>query len=183
MIFNLTRAPWYEAEATPETEMARELVDGTWHDACDRFATISEIRKKSGRPEPKGIQAFLNEVLTERFEAAGWDASDSRFRLGNTWVRITFRHQMSLGSDLLDAIRLSALDGVEQCILLAADNEFLRVISPRDASVLCSYGKILPQVVRLAGAVTTPIMVGELIPQSPVSASSTKIVFGERLRS
>jgi hypothetical protein len=177
----IVNAPWYSQGLTKEAESALELLDGTWSEACNKFAVAVQTRSSSHRGEPKGIQSFLNEVLTDRFLDAGWDCSDSRFRLNSTWVRVTFRHQMSLGSDFLDAIRLTALDDVEQCLLLAAGLDFLKIISPRDATVLCSFEKIAAQLSRLNGAISTPILIGELTPKSSLGKEVSKLVYGQRL--
>ncbi len=178
----ITRAPWVEDELTVESMAALELLNGSWKEACARFVTMSQIKVMAGRNAPKGIQLYLNEVLTERFVEAGWDADDSRFRLNSTWVRVTFRHQMSLGSDLLDAVRLSATGGVTQCLILAASPEFLRVITPSDAMVICSSEKFVSQVARMNGAINSPIFIGELTPSSKLDPSVSEVVMGSRLR-
>ena len=178
----VTKAPWVNDDLTPESLAALELIDGSWREACSRFVTMSQIKVSAGKSAPKGIQFFLNEVLTERFVEAGWDADDSRFRLNSTWVRVTFRHQMSLGSDLLDAVRLSSMGGVTQCLILAAGNEFLRIITPSDAMAICSAEKFVSQVARLNGAISAPIFIGELAPSSKLSTPVSDFVFGTRLR-
>lgn len=179
---NLQRAPWYEGEPTVETIAALELLSGTWREAAMRFTSIREIRMAARRPEPMGIQTFLNQVLDEKFKEAGWDGSESRYRLRDTWFRVTFRHQMGLGSDLLDATRLSALEGVKQCVILGAPLNFLKVISPKDAGSLSSFEKIAFQVARLDGAVAPPLLVGSLIPESKIPANVYDQVFGKRLK-
>jgi hypothetical protein len=67
---------------------------------------------------------------------------------------------MGLGSDLLDAVRLSSLEHVEQCVILAAPMDFLKVISPRDAGSLSSFEKIVFQTAQLEGAVSPPLLIG-----------------------
>lgn len=172
--------PWYQGDASGETLDAIELLDGTWSEAASRYATIKLVRAADGRNEPKGIQAFLNQVIDEKFSEAGWDGAEGRFRLSNTWVRITFRHQMGLGSDFLDATRLAALEGVEQCVLLGAPLDFLRVISPRDAGALSSFEKIVFQAAQLNGAISPPLLIGALQPVSRLSRHVQDVVFGSR---
>ena len=147
-----------------------------------RFATMKTVRLAAGRPEPMGIQAFLNEVLDERFRAAGWEGSEARYRLGNTWVRVTFRHQMGLGSDLLDAVRLSSLEGIDQCVILGAPLSFLRIISPKDAGSLTSFEKLSSQVAQLQGAVSPPLLIGSVVPVSKLSKPVHDQVYGSRLK-
>jgi len=178
----LQRGPWYRGEPSQETVSAIALLDGVWREAATRFSTIREIRIAAGRSEPMGIQTFLNQVLDERFQEAGWDGSESRYRLQNTCVRITFRHQMGLGSDLLDAVRLSSLERVEQCVILGAPLDFLKIISPRDAGSLSSFEKIVFQTAQLEGAVSPPLLIGSLSPVSRLSKHVHAEVFGKRLR-
>lgn len=172
--------PWYRGRANTESLNAIELLDGTWREAAIRYATVKAIRSADGRNEPKGIQAFLNQVIHERFEEAGWDGEEGRFRFANTWVRVTFRHQMGLGSDFLDATRLAALEGVEQCVLLGAPLAFLRIISPRDAGALSSFEKIAFQAAQLNGAISPPLLVGALEPVSKLPHEVREVVFGKR---
>jgi len=183
MKLELQRAPWYHGDPTEETKSANDILNGVWSEAASTFVTMREVRAKIGGSEPMGIQPFINEVLERRFKDAGWDASDSRFRLNNTWLRITFRHQMSLGSDLLDAIRLSAIEEIEQCVLIGASLDFLRVISPKDAGVLCSFEKIVNQTARLNGATPSPLLVGKLSPLSLLSEKVHAGVFNNRVKS
>jgi hypothetical protein len=61
-------------------------------------------------------------------------------------VRVTFRHQMSLGSDIIDAIRAHHRAGMELVAIMAASRAFLNVISPNDAAVLTSYEKLKAEV-------------------------------------
>ena len=180
MRVELQWTPWYQGQATVETLGAIGLLDGTWREAANRYATIKAIRAADGRNEPKGIQAFLNQVIDERFNEAGWDGAEGRFRLSSTWVRVTFRHQMGLGSDFLDATRLAALEGVEQCVLLGAPLDFLRVISPRDAGALSSFEKIVFQAAQLNGAISPPLLIGALHPVSRLPKNIQDVVFGSR---
>jgi hypothetical protein len=173
-------APWYQGRITTETKDALDLLEGTWREAAIRYATIKSIRAADGRNEPKGIQTFLNQVIDERFKAARWDGAEGRFRRSNTWVRVTFRHQMGLGSDFLDATRLAALEGVKQCVLLGAPLQFLKIISPRDANALSSYEKIVFQAAQLNGAVSPPLIVGSLQPFSKLPKNVQEVVFGSR---
>jgi hypothetical protein len=167
MKLHLEAAPW--AANTPSEELL-EAVDiaarSVWRDAATDFYVTREARRLAGRPQPKGAQLFLNGVLDERFATAGWDGLEGRYRKGSTWVRITFRHQMSLGSDLLDALRLAGREGVRHLAICAATLPFLRLISPNDAGALVSYEKLTAQVSELDGVLDLPLFIGRLTPIS-----------------
>lgn len=182
MKVDLQRVPWYDGELTEEALGGIQLLAGAWREATERFTTMQAVRKAASRPAAMGIQASLNEVIDERFHEAGWEGDQARFRMANTWFRITFRHQMGLGSDFLDAVRLSSLEGIEQCVILGAPLEFLRVISPKDAGSLCSFEKIALQASRLEGAVAPPLLIGALKPVSQLPKSVSMLVYGSRLR-
>ena len=103
---------------------------------------------------PKGVQPYLNRLLEARFAAAAWEGRDGRFRKEDTWVRVTFRHQMSLGADFLDAMRLAKKEGVGEVAICAATTTFLTLISPNDAKTLVSYEKLISLAAELHGVLT-----------------------------
>jgi hypothetical protein len=108
----------------------------------------------------------LNRTIGERFEAAGWDSLDGRYLKNSTWVRVTFRHQMSLGSDILDAVRLHVKESLSQVAILAGESGFLRLVTPNDAAALISFEKLRVAVAELNGVVTIPLIIGALSPKS-----------------
>jgi len=171
MIVRLQTAPWYKAAPTLELREACEVLgDGVWREAAVNFYAERSARVKRGLSAPKGIQSFLNRTIGERFEAAGWDSLDGRYLKNSTWVRVTFRHQMSLGSDILDAVRLHAKENLSQVAILAAESGFLRLVTPNDAAALVSFEKLRVAVAELEGVVKIPLIIGALSPTSDLPA-------------
>ena len=178
----LENAPWYPGKVTEDAKAGISLLNGVWREATLEFHAIRALRQRNGGTEPKGVQKFLNQSIDSRFEEAGWDGSDGRFRRGSTWMRVTFRHQMSLGSDFLDALWLSRKEGVSQCLILAAPLEFLKIITPNDAGALTSYEKVMQKVALLNGIYDVPLILGCLTPQSEVSTTILEGLTGARPR-
>ena len=87
-------------------------------------------------------------------------------------MRITFRHQMSLGSDILDAIKVCKKEGMQQAVILAANKNTLNLISPNDAAVIISFEKLESEIMSLNGALDIPLLYGEL---TPISCASSDI--------
>ena len=107
MYTRLFASPWVKTQKTIETEEALELLkDDVWKDASILFAAERESKLKSKKSAPKGMQRYLNDIIVKRFTTNGWIGEAGYFFKGRTWVRITFRHQMSLGSDILDAMKV-----------------------------------------------------------------------------
>lgn len=175
------RPDWYSANLTDESIEASNLLVGTWRESANLFSINKELREKLGKPAPLGIQPYLNQVIQERFTSNDWFGEDGRFIKNGTWVRITFRHQMSLGSDFLDALRLPRIEKVHQCVIMGASDEFLEVITPRDWRSLCSFPKLVSQMQQLKYAFDPPLLIGELKPISKLDAKLHKTIYGERL--
>ncbi len=179
---SLLRLPSYSEELTQEAQEAIQLLNGVWREATNLFLAETESALKRNKKPPSGIQKYLNEVIDERFIQNEWDGEDSRFIKRDTWIRVTFRHQMSLGSDFLDALRLIRTEKINQCILLAADEDFLRLITPRDWRSICSFQKASALAVQLEKPFPAPIIIGELKPDSKISQRAHELVYGVRLR-
>ncbi|MBW2560065.1 MAG: hypothetical protein JRE40_04320 [Deltaproteobacteria bacterium] len=142
------------------------LADDVWREAAVEFYARRAAAIRNGRRAPKGMQSELNRVIKQRFEDSGWLNASGRFAKERTWVRVTFRHQMSLGSDFLDAARLCAREDFEQAAIFAAGSEFLRLISPNDAAALVSFEKLRAAMIDLEGVLDIPLVIGELSPCS-----------------
>ncbi len=163
----LFASPWVKAQKTNETNEAVEILqDDIWKEASVLFAANREAKIKAGKSAPKGMQRYLNEVIEKRFSAKGWIGEAGYFFKGKTWIRITFRHQMSLGSDILDAIKVCKLEGMEQAVILAANRKTLDIISPNDAAAIVSFEKLEREIISLNGALDIPLLYGELFPYS-----------------
>lgn len=169
----LFSAPWIQNDLTDETKEAIEIIgDNIWRDASIKFAAERDFKQREGKNAPKGMQRFLNEILNERFNKSGWFSDSGYFFKEKTWVRITFRHQMSLGSDILDAIKVCKKEGMEQALILAANKATLQLISPNDANALVSFEKLQGEIWSLNGALDIPLIIGEL---SQLTSASEEI--------
>jgi hypothetical protein len=177
----IKKTPFCNDDLTPESLEALTLVDGVWREACRHFVAIRASQRQSGSITLFGIQKTINQVLTERFTEAGWLGTESRFRKNTTWVRFTFRHQMSVGSEILDAIKVSNKEGISQCFLISAPNDFLKIISPKDAGSLTSYEKIVNELATLENAISVPLILGALVPNSVLPSNVRDEVYGPRL--
>ena len=174
----LYASPWVKAKMTGETEEALELLkDDVWKEASVLFAAERETKMRAGRTAPKGMQRYLNDVITKRFTTNGWMGEAGYFFKNKTWIRVTFRHQMSLGSDILDAIKVCKKEGMQQTVILAANRKTLNLISPNDAAAIVSFEKLEREIMSLNGALDIPLLYGEL---TPISSASNDI--NEELR-
>lgn len=147
-------------------EAADIVASDAWADAAVKFHVERLRLRKQGKPAPKGVQKFLNAELKPRFLARGWTWDDGRCKKGDAWVRITFRHQMSLEADLYDALKASKDDGCQQVAILAGDKDFLRLVTPNDASALCSFQKFEHELFGSKAMIGVPLFLGKLTAQS-----------------
>lgn len=171
----LLAPPWCNPDLTDETiEAIKIIADDVWKEASVRFSAERDIKIHMGKSAPKGMQRYLNEVLVEKFSAMDWDGGSGYFFKNKTWVRITFRHQMSLGSDFLDALKVCKIEGMEQALILAANRATLDLISPNDAAAIISFEKLEKEIISLNGAFDIPLLIGELTPSSSASNDINK---------
>ena len=170
MKVRLVAPPWVNPIITEEAKEAIVILgDEIWKQASIMFPAEREIRIQHGQSAPKGMQRFLNEVITKRFNSYKWEGNAGYYYKNKTWVRITFRHQMSLGSDILDAIKVCKKEGMELAIILAANLQTLKLISPNDAAAIVSFEKLQNEFLSLNGAIDIPLLIGELTPLSSAS--------------
>lgn len=175
MRVGLLSAPWYEDEPTAELEEACVVLgDNVWREAAIDFYAYRAARLKRGRSAPKGMQGHLNRAIQSRFADAGWLGADGRYVKNGTWVRVTFRHQMSLGSDILDAAKVCAKEGCSQAAILAGESDWLRLVSPNDSRALVTFEKLRIAVAELQGLLTTPLFLGALRGQSQLPEEIAK---------
>jgi len=167
MKVGLLSAPWYDDEPTAElTEACAILNDNVWRETAVSFYAIRAARLKRRLRAPIGMQGELNKVIDSRFKKTGWIGSGGRFVKNGTWVRITFRHQMSLGSDFLDAAKVCANEGCVQAAILAGESNWLRIVSPNDHGALVSFDKLRIAVSELQGVLEIPLFIGSLAGRS-----------------
>lgn len=170
MKVTLFAPPWGAPALTPEAEEAIKIIaDGLWAEASLAFYAKRNAKIASRARAPKGMQRTLNELLVKKFDANGWAADSGYFMKGETWIRVTFRHQMSLGSDFIDAQKVCARSGVKLAIILAADLQTLKTISPNDAAAIVSFEKLQNAVIDLDGVINIPLLYGKLTPSSHAS--------------
>ncbi len=120
--------------------------------------------------------------MVERFNYHGWDGDFGYFIKEKTWIRVTFRHQMSLGSDILDALKVCKKEGIEQAVILAANRKTLNIISPNDAAAIVSFEKLEKEILSLYGALDIPLLIGELTPLTSASKDVEAELKKERYR-
>lgn len=183
MRVTLQAPPWGATQPTSELLDAVSLMaDDLWSETALRFYADRAAKLHNSRRAPKGMQAELNKVIAEHFIADGWIGGDGRFAKGRTWIRITFRHQMSLGSDLIDAMKMCKKEHYELAVIMAADGATLRLISPNDAAALTSFEKLRIAIADLEGVTDIPLLIGCLTPQSAPSANVTRALREDRPR-
>lgn len=182
MKVTIQKPTWYKEDLTSESVEAINLLNGVWREACSHFAAATSTKLANGKKAPMGIQQFINELIDERFLESGWEGKDAKFRKGETWVLISFRHQMSLGSDLYNALWLWKRNGVKQALLLAATIDFLRVITPLDANSLTSFERYAGAMSQMTGAFEPPIIIGALEPNSKLEPKVAELVLGNRIK-
>ena len=183
MKVRLFAPPWAKPELTAEAEEAFTVIaDNVWKDASVLFSAERDAKNKAGKSAPKGMQRYLNEVFVKRFSSYDWFGDSGYFFKNKTWVRITFRHQMSLGSDILDALKVCKIEGMELAIILAANRATLNIISPNDASAIVSFEKLEKEILSLNGALDIPLLIGELTPLTTASDDIVAELYKQRPR-
>lgn len=162
--------PWGAPEMTKEgEEFANIMAKNVWSEAAVRFYAEREAKIRTGQRAPKGMSRTLNSLITERLLEAGWSGDSGYFVKNDTWVRVTFRHQMSIGSDFIDAIKVCKKEGIKLAIIAAAGNDMARIISPNDWHAVAGFEKIRNETMDLNGVIDIPLLIGELIPMSSPS--------------
>lgn len=176
-------APWMTPVLTEEAkELADVLADNVWSESSVEFFAERDSKIRFGKRAPKGMQKTINSVIGRKLREVGWEGDSGYFVKGKTWVRITFRHQMSIGSDFLDALKVCKKQEVELAIILAANFQTLRVITPNDAAALVSFEKLQAQVIDLDGAMDIPLIIGELTPLTSAPPDINAEIYKERPR-
>lgn len=182
MKVTIQKPVWHNDTLTQESVEAINLLNGVWRDACSNFAATTNMRLANGKKAPMGIQQFINDEIDDRFLDAGWEGGDAKFRKSDTWVLISFRHQMSLGSDLYNALWLCKQGGIKQALLLAGTLDFLRVVTPLDATSLTSFERYAAAISQMNGAFNPPIIIGALEANSKLDSGVAELVHGSRLK-
>ena len=183
MKVTLYAPPWGAPDMTDEGAEALEiLADNVWSDSSTKFYAERSAKLGMGKRAPKGMQATLNRVMVDKFKARDWYAESGYFIKENTWIRVTFRHQMSLGSDIVDAQRVCARSGIKLAMILAADNDTLKIISPNDANAIVSFEKLQREILDLDGVIDIPLAYGKLTPLTHASRAIESLLLINRPR-
>ncbi len=183
MNVRLVAPPWGAPALNEELEEAiKVLNDNIWRDSSIQFYSVRNSKQKMGKSAPKGMQRFLNDVLKERFHSYGWIGEAGYFFKNKTWIRITFRHQMSLGSDIIDAIKVCKKENMDVAVIMAANRQTLNLISPNDSAAIVSFEKLQREVVSLDGAIDIPLIIGELTPRTSASEDINHELLKDRPR-
>ena len=179
----LESAPWYKGEMTQEAAEAIAIIsDDVWKEASILFSAERSARLSQNMSAPKGMQKYINSVLMRKFSEKDWICGAGYFVKGKTWIRVTFRHQMSLGSDILDAVKVCKKNDMEMAVILAANLNTLKIISPNDAPALVSFEKLEREIYDLEGAIDIPLIIGELTPHTSASSDINEILRKDRSR-
>lgn len=183
MKVQLFAPPWGAPGMTAEGQEAVKILgDNVWADASTRFYAERDAKLRMGKRASKGMQATLNKLLVEKFEGEGWYADSGYFIKEDTWVRVTFRHQMSLGSDIIDAQKVCARSGIKLAMILAANRETLDIVSPNDAAALVSFEKLEREILDLDGVIDIPLVYGKLTPLTHASRAVENQLLRDRPR-
>lgn len=166
--------------ATNKRPESLTFFEGLWKRAAEDYAAEFMGKNAVGARTPKGIQKYLNEVIARSMSENGWRGGEGRFFKDSEWVRVSFRHSMSLGSDLLDALRLFKTEEYERLTIIGASKSFLKLISPSDAGSLCSGEDYRAQIGLNSAIMKIPICVGILNPISQLDRQTNDIVLGKR---
>jgi hypothetical protein len=133
------RSPTTGVTPSPEILEVEHCLEGAWETAVAAFQASNLSRVARGKKPSSGMQSYLTDAIDDGFESAGWVGEDGRYAKNKTWIRVSFRHSMSLGSDFLDAQRQLALEKYEHVAIVYAHQALLKRISPSDGGSLCSF--------------------------------------------
>ncbi len=175
--------PWSRPKITDELIEATEILsDNVWRESSVEFYAVRDAKIRFGERAPKGMQKYINEVIHNKFLEKGWEGDTGYYFKNKTWIRITFRHQMSLGSDIIDAIKVCKKEGMELAVILAANRKTLKIVSPNDASAIVSFEKLQREIINLDGAIDIPLIIGELTKLTSASKEVNNGLLKERPR-
>lgn len=111
---------------------------------------------------PLGMQKSINQNLNFELPRAGWDGKEGRFWKDNVWLRITFRHGMSIGSDFMDGLLLAYREGVKVAVIAAPSLAFAKLVTPNDGASLVTFEKLEEYFSRAHPLFQIPLVIGKL---------------------
>jgi len=139
-----------------------ESVSNIWAQSAGDFYARHVAAVARGIKPPLGIQPFINNRLDAELPASGWEGSEGRFTKDSTWLRITFRHAMSLGSDFMDGLLLAYREGIRVAVIAAPSIEFAKLVTPKDAGAIVTYERIEEYFSRAHPLFQIPLVIGRL---------------------
>lgn len=164
MKVQFSSAPWSEVPFTSELHEASQIFsDIVWEEASAKYRFECDTKIAAGLKPPKDVHASLNSIIDAKFKDDEREGCNGYFRKGRTWVRVTFRHKMSLGSDIYSALKVCKKEGVEVAIIIVADKDALHLISPEDANSMMSFEDLQGEVQGLTGVIDIPLLIGQLV--------------------
>ena len=89
---------------------------------------------------------------------------------------------MSLGSDIIDAIKVCKKENMDVAVIMAANRQTLNLISPNDSAAIVSFEKLQREVVSFDGAIDIPLIIGELTPRTSASEDINHELLKDRPR-
>ncbi len=151
-------------------------LDLVWVRAASAFFARHVALNSQPSKQPKGVQAFINECLEDALPQFGWEGGDGRFVKDGIWLRFTFRNQMSLGSDFMDALLLAHRENVQALIIAAPSMEFARLITPKDVNSIVTYEKLEEYYARANSLFQIPLAIGRLEATGPLSPDIQRVL-------
>ena len=118
------------------------LFDNVLEYSVNSYIAYNSFAEKNEQRKLSGLQKTINERVDNLFVNDGWFVVDGRATKDRIQVRITFRHQMSIGTDFIEALKLIADNEVDYCVILVAEYDLVKFISPKDANSLLHYPKL-----------------------------------------
>ena len=151
-------------------EIEQVIQSVSFEDVLSRFKQENERRKESGRKEAQGRQSTINIMFREEFAKHDWEIEKNVFNDPTNdltidfWKRkvgvdVAFNHRSFIGGDLL---RLQAAAEVKNVInvgvYICSTKDFVKVISPKDASSMVSYERTKWYLENFYPVLTAPIL-------------------------
>lgn len=153
-------------------------IRNVWASAAQEYYAKHIAATAHNLKPPQGIQSLINSNLDKSLLSHDWQGKDGRFVKGSTWLRITFRHQMSLGSDFMDGLLLAKREGIQAAIIAAPSLDFARLVTPRDAGAIVTYHKLEEYFSRARSLFPIPLILGRLSGTEGLSQEVDRLIRG-----
>ena len=138
------------------------ILTGTWEESNQIFQASNSARIAQNKKKKVGLQSDLNALITQKLIDAGWEGEEGRFFRDGSWIRISFRHYMSQGADLLEAYSVFKRENFKQIALIYGEDAFLKSVWPGGHSALCSYEKAVSMWSQYEEILPMPLILGKI---------------------